>query len=192
MISLETGIIQANSQASAKLAAAIAEFENKGGVICTLPNVGFVPRPEAKAYGRTFPAAAAPAAPVRRAAKPKRVTTADQKAKAKSELLAKAESLAATMTLTEVGRQTGLSTYLLRKLATEHGFQFQAFDPTPSLKPNKLDRCNDEKHVALIIAAKEQGLSQKAARDRLGMSHSLMARLIAEYSIDYPLQRVRK
>ncbi len=191
MISLETSMIEANSQASAKLAAAIADFENKGGVICTLPNVGFVPKPETKAYGRTFPAAA-PAAPVRRAAKPKRVTSAEQKAKAKSELLARAESLAATMTLTEVGRQTGLSTYLLRKLATKHGFQFQAFDPTPSLKPNKLDRSNDEKHVALIIAAKEQGLSKKAARDRLGMSHSLMARLIAEYSIDYPLQRVRK
>ncbi|GAB0059133.1 hypothetical protein IBA8401_01570 [Pseudomonas syringae] len=96
--------------------------------------------------------------------------------------------LAATMTITNVLRQTGLSIYLLRKMARAHGFEFVPFNPSANLVPKQTDPIADAMNVVRIKAARDNGISRKAAVTELGLSNTLINRLIREYSIDYPLQ----
>lgn len=190
MISLEISMVERNRAESARLAVAMAEFESRGGLICTLPGVGFIPRTpmEARPYGRTVSAKPKTPPPIRT----KRAVALAAKAQAKHEATVIVRGLAETMTMAEVSRETGISGYMLRKLATDAGFEYQQFDPTPSLKPNTLDRSNDAENVQRIINARNLGLCRKQARDFLSMSNTLMHRLIDEYAIDFPLQRIRK
>ncbi len=195
MMTTELSAIQKNGVESARLAEAMAEFQNRGGVVEALPgfgasNTGAIParKPVTKPYGRDFPRQP----PARQVPKSKRAIAAEERDKAKSAMVRKVRVLAATMTKAEIMRETGLSGYTLRKLGYDYGIEFRKFDPTPFLKPNALDRSHDAANVERLVSARDRGLTRKQAMADLGISNSLMYRLIEEYGIDYPLQRVRK
>ncbi|MCF5708935.1 hypothetical protein GIV19_16765 [Pseudomonas syringae] len=191
----ELSAIQRNQVESARLAEAMAEFQKRGGVVEALPGFGAsntealpAHKPVTKPYGRDFPRQP----PARQIPKSKRVVAAEERANAKSAMVRKVRELAATMTKAEIMRETGLSGYTLRKLGYDYGIEFRKFDPTPFLKPNALDRSHDAANIERLVSARDRGLTRKQAMADLGISNSLMYRLIEDYGIDYPLQRVRK
>ncbi|KPW83176.1 hypothetical protein SAMN05216596_101975 [Pseudomonas congelans] len=93
------------------------------------------------------------------------------------------------MTITDVMRETGLSIYRLRKMARVHGFEYTAFVPASNLIPYQTDPVADALNVLQIKAARDRGISRKAAVVELGLSNTMINRLIREYNIDYPLKR---
>lgn len=195
MISMELSAVQQKKEKRAELDAAVADFVAHGGTIATLQGFVQQPRRAPKAYGR-LALGDRPAPQRRRAPKPvadgeKAERAAKQEAlnKARAEQFEQIRELAKTMTITEVVYEVGLSNQRLRAIATELGFEFQKYDPRPNLKPNQVKRENDPANVAGIIAARDRGLSRKAARDELGISDSLMNRLLKEYGVTYPIQR---
>jgi len=111
---------------------------------------------------------------------------------ARAEQLEVVRKLADTMTITDVMRETGMSIYRLRKMARVHGFKYTAFLSASNLTPYQHDPVADALNVVRIKAARDRGISRKAAVVELGMSNTMINRLIREYNIDYPLQRVRK
>ncbi len=73
-------------------------------------------------------------------------------------------------------------------MARVHGFEFKAFSPASNLIPYQHDPVADALNVVRIKAARDRGISQKAAVAELGMSNTMINRLIREFDIDYPLQ----
>lgn len=194
MISLELSTVQQNRERSAQLDAAVSDFLAHGGAISTLQGFACRPKPEPKPYGRQC-LDDRPAPEPKRRPPPRPVDKSAQvkaRLKARDEQFQRIRELAQTMTITQVVHKSGLSNQRLRSIAAEVGFQFQKFDPTQNLKPNQDKRESDAANVARIIEARDRGLSRKAAKDEMGISNSLMKRLIAEYQIDYPLQRLRR
>ncbi len=93
------------------------------------------------------------------------------------------------MTITDVMRKTGVSIYRLRKMARVHGFEYTAFVPASNLITYQHDPVADALNVVRIKAARERGISRKAAVSELGLSNTMIKRLIREFNINYPLKR---
>lgn len=180
---------------SAEINAAVTDYLAQGGVICKLQGFTHKPKPvqesKPKAYGRLglgdrpLPSAKRSAKRKTRESSPK----ADAIRNARAEKYELVRQLAATMTITQVVHEVGLSNHRLKALAAKGGFEFRTYYPTPTFKPNKVNRDADPANVGRIIAARDRGLSRKAAKDELRISNTLMKRLIKEYDIDYALQR---
>lgn len=193
MISPELSMIQRNKERSAVLEAEVAEFLKSGGVIATLQGFAYKPRP----YGRMMP----PATPA-----PRRRTKEAMRAAAPSapepnlprghvsdEVVAQIRHMAQTTTITDVSRNTGVSHHMLRKIAAEHRFEYKRFDPSPYLSRVKVERIDpvaDALNVLRIKEARDRGLSRYAAKNLIGISSTLMERLIADFNIDYPANRI--
>ncbi|MCF5709569.1 hypothetical protein GIV19_20120 [Pseudomonas syringae] len=192
MISPELSMIQRNKERSAALEAEVAEFLKRGGVIGTLQGFAYKPRP----YGRMGPAVAP--APHRRtraaiqAAAPK-PTPAQDRAAAEAIQLEQVRELAKTMTLSAAGRESGLSKHMLKRYSAEGGFEFQRYQPPLGVNNAKTDRIDpiaDAMNVLRIKEARDRGLSRNAAKNLIGISSTLMERLIADFNIDYPVARI--
>ncbi|WP_122572380.1 hypothetical protein [Pseudomonas viridiflava] len=194
MISPELSLIQQKAPEAAELAAQVAEFLASGGEIET--KKGFPSKPKPKQYGRMTPLPASPPAPKHRtkealrAAAPK--DAIQDRCHARAEQVEAVRKLAETMTITDVMRATGLSIYRLRKMARVHGFEYKAFSPASNLIPYQHDPLADALNVVRIKAARDRGISRKAAVVELGLSNTMINRLIREFNIDYPLQRPRQ
>jgi len=194
MISPELSLIQRNKERSAVLEAEVAEFLKRGGVIGTLQGFAYKPKP----YGRAVPAAApAPHRRTRQAiyAAVLKPTAADEREKRDAEQIVQVRELARTMTLTDASRASGLSKHMLKRYASEGEFSFQRYIPPPDLertKPERIDPIADAMNVLRIKAARDRGLSRKAAMDLIGISNTLLERLIADYSIDFPPKRIHR
>lgn len=190
MISPELSLIQQKAPEAAELAAQVAEFLASGGEIET--KKGFPSKPKPKQYGRmTHPPARPPAPKHRtkealRAAAPK--DAIQDRCHARAEQVEVVRRLAETMTITDVMRETSLSIYRLRKMARVHGFEYKAFSPASNLIPYQHDPVADALNVVRIKAARDRGISRKAAVIELGLSNTMINRLIREFDIDYPLQ----
>lgn len=192
MISNELSMIQHNSVLSAELAAAMDSFLNQGGVISTLEGFVHKPKPPAKAYGRISDVPKPRlqrSKPVEKKPCDKATALYEAEEKARIEIEDRVRLLAKTMTLAETIRETGMSKTRLRNMATSCGFQFRRYDPTPSLKPNSVNRVADAMNVVRIKAARDQGMSRKDACAEMRISGSLMKRLMSEYNIDFPGHR---
>lgn len=190
MISPELSTIQRNKERSAALEAEVNEFLKRGGVIGTLK--GFPVRPEPKPYGRMIAPSVQHPAPRRRTKEAVRAA-APQEAipdlcHARTEQVEVVRKLAETTTITDVMRETGLSIYRLRKMARVHGFEYTAFVPASNLIPYQHDPVADALNVVRIKAARDRGISRKAAVVELGLSNTMINRLIREFNIDYPLK----
>lgn len=192
MISPELSMIQRNKERSAVLEAEVAEFLKRGGVIGTLQGFAYKPRP----YGRMGPAVAP--APHRRtraaieAAAPKPAPAPDRAA-ADAAQLEQVRQLAKTMTLSAAGRESGLSKHMLKRYSAEGGFEFQRYQPPLGVNNAKTDRIDpiaDAMNVLRIKEARDRGLSRNAAKNLIGISSTLMERLIADFNIDYPVARI--
>ncbi|RML41688.1 hypothetical protein ALQ95_01791 [Pseudomonas syringae pv. ribicola] len=111
------------------------------------------------------------------------------------EVVAQIRHMAQTTTITDVGRNTGVSHHTLRKIASEHRFEYKPFDPSPGLacvKAARIDPVADALNVLRIKEARDRGLSRKAAKDVIGISSTLMERLLKDFAIDYPLHRIHR
>lgn len=199
MISPELSTIQRNKERSALLEAEVAEFLKRGGVIGTLK--GFPVRPEPKRYGRMTAPTARPPEPHRRtkeairAAAPPESPQNLPRGHVSDEVVTQIRHMAQTTTITDVGRKTGVSHHMLRKIASEHRFEYKPFDPSPGLacvKAARIDPVADALNVLRIKEARDRGLSRKAAKDLIGISSTLMERLLKDFAIDYPLHRIRR
>ncbi|SOP98534.1 hypothetical protein [Pseudomonas syringae] len=190
MISPELSTIQRNKERSAILEAEVAAFLKRGGVIET--KSGFPLKPKLKEYGRMSPPVARPPAPRRRTKEAMRAAAPQDviqdRCNARAEQVEVVRKLAETMTITDVMRETGLSIYRLRKMARVHGFEYKAFSPASNLIPYQHDPVADALNVVRIKAARDRGISRKAAVVELGLSNTMINRLIREFNIDYPLQ----
>lgn len=191
MISNELSTIQQNSALSAELAAAMDSFLSQGGVIATLQGFVHKPVPPAKAYGRKHDdrKPKAKQKQIEQAPCPHMAGVAEAREKARIELENRIRTLAETMTLAETIRETGYSKCKLRAIAKECGFKFKRYDPTPTLKPNSVNRVADAMNVLRIKSARDRGMSRKDACAELRISASLMNRLLSEYSINFPQHR---
>ncbi|POP96557.1 hypothetical protein CXB40_27350 [Pseudomonas syringae pv. avii] len=190
MISLELSTVQQNRERPASIDAAVAAFLAKGGEIQTLS--GFPARPKPKPYGRRNAGHVRKPIPRRRTKEAMRaappIDAIPDRCHVQADQVEVVRKLAATTTITNVLRQTGLSIYLLRKMARAHGFEFVPFNQSANLVPKQTDPIADAMNIVRIKAARDNGISQKAAVTELGLSNTLINRLIREYSIDYPLQ----
>ncbi|MDC3739630.1 hypothetical protein KDL21_01165 [Pseudomonas syringae pv. syringae] len=190
MISLELSTVQQNGERSASIDAAVAAFLAKGGEIQTLS--GFPARPEPKPYGRRNAGHVRQHTPRRRTKEAMRaaapIDAIPDRCHVQADQVEVVRKLAATMTITNVLRQTGLSIYMLRKMARAHGFEFVPFNQSANLVPKQTDPIADAMNIVRIKDARDNGISRKAAVTELGLSNTLINRLIREYSIDYPLQ----
>ncbi|KPB18351.1 hypothetical protein [Pseudomonas amygdali] len=190
MISPELSLIQLKAPEAAELAAQVAHFLANGGEIET--KKGFPSKPKPKQYGRMTPAPVRPPAPKHRtkealrAAAPK--DAIQDRCQARAEQVEVVRKLAETMTITDVMRETSLSIYRLRKMARVHGFEYTAFSPASNLIPYQHDPVADALKVVRIKAARDRGISRKAAVVELGLSNTMINRLVREFNIDYPLQ----
>jgi hypothetical protein len=189
MISMELSTVQQNTARSADLAQATAAFLATGGSIRTLEGPVFRPKPEAKPYGRQT-------APLPKL-KPKRAKTQVRRASSlrtevNDALLQQIRDLAPVSSKMKVERETGISRYLLNRLAKEHGFEFKKHDPNPNLRPPTIDPVADALNVLRVKALRDQGLARKQAAAAMGVSHNLVARLIRDYAIDFPTRQPGK
>lgn len=193
MISPELSMIQRNKERSAVLEAEVAEFLKSGGVIATLQGFAYKPRP----YGRMMPAATpAPRRQTKeamRAAAPPPPEPNLPRGHVSDEVVAQIRHMAQTTTITDVSRTTGVSHHMLRKIAAQHRFEYKRFDPSPHLsrvKVERIDPVTDALNVLRIKEARDRGLSRYAAKNLIGISSTLMERLIANFKIDYPVNRI--
>nr|WP_276616126.1 hypothetical protein [Pseudomonas syringae] len=187
---MELSTVQQNRERSASIDAAVDAFLAKGGEIQTLS--GFPARPKPKPYGRRNAVHVRKPTPRRRTKEAMRAAAPQDaiqdRCHARAEQVEVVRKLAETMTITDVMRETGLSIYRLRKMARVHGFEFKAFSPASNLIPYQHDPVADALNVVRIKAARDRGISRKAAVRELGLSNTMIKRLIREFNIDYPLK----
>lgn len=185
MISMELSSVQQNTVKSAELSAAMAQFLAQGGTIYTAKGCERKAELEAKPYGRNH---APPVSGDTVPAKPSRKTGAVG-VRASQAIKDTVRHLSTTMTLAQARVKTGLSGYVLKRIAQEGGFEFLAWDPCINLVERHTDKIADALNVVRIKDARDRGLSKKAAIRYLGISNTLLKRLILDYNIDYPLHR---
>lgn len=96
--------------------------------------------------------------------------------------------LAPTMTQGEVAAKTGISRRRLYSMAQAYGFEFKAAirDTTKNLVHDHICPERDAKNVERIKSLRDLGISQRKAAEHMRISRALFARLVRDYSIDYP------
>jgi predicted DNA-binding protein (UPF0251 family) len=92
------------------------------------------------------------------------------------------------MTITQIVNKVGLSNHRLRELAAEGGFEFQEPSPTAERKPRNINPIADAANVLRIKKLRDKGLARKQAAKAMGVSCTVVNRLVEDYAIDYPLQ----
>lgn len=166
---------------SIDLEAAKAAFFSSGGRIIVLEGFQYVPFRQ-----RHHPEP-----------KPKRVKTVNQerggehKSRAKART-AQVEELAKTMTCGEAAKLLGETKTALWGVAARGGFRF--FSPPKPARPEKAkaEPSQDYRDLAdKIIALRDAGKSRWGATLELGIGNCKFARILAEFDIDFPLQRNR-
>ncbi len=185
MISMELSGVQRNEQVSAEHASAVAQFLAKGGKIQVVEGFVVTARPEAKPYGRNHaPAVTGDTVP----AGPKRRTGASG-VRVSEEVKARVRHVAQTLPRIRISEETGLSGYVLNRIAQEGGFKFLRLNPNDVTVTRKPDPVADALNVVRIKDARDRGLSRTAALKELQISNTLMRRLISAFDIDYPVQQ---
>ena len=166
---------------SIDLEAAKAAFFASGGQIIVLEGFQYVPfrqrhHPEPK------PKRVKPVRPAKEH---------PQQTRAKARTAQVAE-LAKTMTCGEVAELLGETKTALWGVAARGGFKF--FSPPKPPEPVKMKAepsQEDRDMAAKIIALRDSGMSRWGVTLELGIGNCRFARILAEFDIDFPLQRNR-
>ena len=184
MISPELSMVQHNALVSAELSEATAAFLAQGGVIHDVPIKVHKPEPEPKPYGRKS------TPPIKREveqkAEPKRKARVPR-IKVGPAMIERLKALAPNMSKVQAVIETGLSRHLLDRAAAEHHIEFKPHDRCANLKPAAIDPVADALNVVRIKEARDAGLARKQAARSLGISPTVVNRLIKEFEIDYPI-----
>lgn len=178
MISNELSMVQRNSAESSRIAAAMDEFLSRGGQIQQGKTFGYVPR--TVLYGSFAP----PGKGIERAR-----PAMSPRDVAKAAIVATLRTLAETMTKTEASRSSGINISKVERIAIEYGLAFRlaARGGDLNLQPYVKDVSDDASKVERIKAMRDIGVNRNQAARQMGISPTLMRRLIADYSIDFPV-----
>lgn len=153
------------------------EFLSRGGQIQQGKTFGYVPRPIL--YGSFVPIG-------------KRLERAEPALSprdiAKAAIVATLRTLAETMTKTEASKSSGINISKVERLATEYELVFRpaAHGGDENLRPGVKDISDDASKVERIKAMRDIGANRNQAARQMGISPTLMRRLIADYDIDFP------
>ena len=169
MISLELSSIQQKDAERAMHAVAIAEFLLHGGKIFQAEPTGHVVKEPT--YSTIMP-------PRR---KPKAVEPGPESepSDGRAEMVAKIREMAKTMTQREITKATGLSRKQLYTISANHEFNFKT--------ALKMSSAEEESLVLKIRECLDNRLSRNQARLHIGISFTLLTRLIRDYKIPYPM-----
>lgn len=183
MISHELSLIQHNSTASAELKSLTDAFIAQGGSVVALNAPPLAPKPPVKEYGRQIPKLES-----RPVSKPKqKLKPGAARINVGPAMIERLKALAPHMSKIDAVAETGLSRHLLDRTAMENGIEFRPHDRKKNLKPPTIDPIVDALNVVRLKAARDQGLARKQAAVELGISGTVVARLIRDYQINYPI-----
>ncbi len=177
---------QTYSTRMAEIEAAKAEFFARGGQINESAAAGYVPRPPA-IPGQ--PSELKLQRQARAQAEYARNRASIEARQAQEDLV---RSMAATMTYAQAVAASGLSQPTLYRIAKAGGFSFQ---PDPRLGRGErtyIDPEADAKMCDRLKALRDVGLSRHAAAKQMGISGTVMTRLLTTYEIPFPSQKPRR
>ncbi|NWD58919.1 helix-turn-helix transcriptional regulator [Pseudomonas veronii] len=186
MISNHLGMVEALRPASNELAAAVEQFLAAGGHIEEGPACGYIPKPIT--YSNQMPPAPKPF--VRRRVDPVPLPFAplDVRSDKRAKQAELAKALAPTHTQSQASMALGMTSKTLKGLAKDFGFTFKRSEHGgyngPECKKQLAER--NAKFAERIKEFKEQGITQRQAYGRLGISRKTFERILEEHGIDYP------
>ncbi len=163
-ISNELSAIKAHDPARHQLAAQVAQYLAMGGKI-TGPETSPPKTVEQRRQTPNFQGAAA------------KLET-DQQA-------ARIRVLARTLNAVEICEKEGITRGVLRGIARRYGIEFTV-GVKHAVAPNKI---TPESEALMVIQIKEcmaKGMNRKNCHEAIGISSTLLLRLLKDYTIDYP------
>lgn len=170
----------------AEIEAAKAEFFARGGQINESGAANYVPRPPA-IPGQ--PSELKLQRQARAQAEYARTRASIEARQAQEDLV---RSLAATMTYAQAIAASGLSQPTLYRIAKAGGFSFQ---PDPRLGRGErtyVDPEVDARMCERLKALRDVGLSRHAAAKQMGISGTVLTRLLTMYEISYTSKKPRR
>lgn len=169
---------QTYSARMAEIEATKAEFFARGGQINESAAANYVPRPPA-IPGQ--PSELKLQRQARAQAEYARTRALIEARQAQEDLV---RSLAATMTYAQAIAASGLSQPTLYRIAKAGGFSFQ---PDPRLGRGERTYVDER-----LKALRDVGLSRHAAAKQMGISGTVLTRLLTMYEISYPSKKPRR
>jgi hypothetical protein len=186
MISNHLSMVEALRPASNELAAAVEQFLAAGGHIEEGPACGYIPKPIT--YSNQMPPAPKPF--VRRRVEPAPVPFAplDVRSDKRAKQAELAKALAPTHTQSQASMALGMTSKTLKGLAKDFGFTFKRSEHGGYNGPERQKQLveRNAKFAERIKEFKEQGITQRQAYGRLGISRKTFERILEEHGIDYP------
>ncbi|MBD8099841.1 hypothetical protein IFR08_10910 [Pseudomonas fluorescens] len=188
MISILQNEVERLRGASNELAAAVEQFLAAGGQIEEGPASGYIPKPIT--YSNQMPPAPKPF--VQRRVEPvsERVPTKlEEQIEARKQRLAKVMELAPHHTQGEIATMIGVSRRSLLNMSREFSFTFKTSPRGRHGNPEHMKALadRDAKLAERIKAFMELGISRRKVCGKLGINTKMLARILANHAIDYPL-----
>lgn len=166
MISNHLSMVEALRPACNELSALTAQYLAMGGEIHEGPAFGYRPESVSMHYPADF----------------QRATVKEES----NDLADKVRNLAKTMTIDEVMAETGISRGKLRGIAKRNRIGFKEA-VGKSYAPNKVVGEKEAALVKRIHECMELKMTQNKAGKHIGISTTLLKRLIRDYQIPYPV-----
>lgn len=165
---MSNNFILVRSERQAELEAAKAAFFMSGNKVQVLESYRFQPRRPRKDLGGQHG---------KRAARPQPKRTYEDQFAQRKAFVDTIRELAKTMTIDQAMGATGKSESAMRRAAHEGGFTF---------KSKIVDRERDLKLIELLAALRDAGVSRIAACRKVGISDTLLNRLVLDYDFNFP------
>lgn len=185
MISILRNEVERLRPAHDELAAQMAEFLASGGEI---EEIKPPPPPKPVVYVPQMPPAPKPF--VRRRVEPDPLPFAplDVRSDKRAKQAELAKSLAPTHTQSQASLRLGMTSKTLKGLAKDFGFTFKRSEHGGYNGPERQKQLveRNAKFAERIKEFKEQGITQRQAYGRLGISRKTFERILEEHGIDYP------
>lgn len=186
MISILRNEVERLRPAQEELAAQMAEFLAAGGEIEEGPSSGYKPKPIT--YSNQMPPTPKPFVRRRVEASPLPFAPLDVRSDKRAKQAELAKSLAPTHTQSQASLRLGMTSKTLKGLAKDFGFTFKRSEHGGYNGPERQKQLveRNAKFAERIKEFKEQGITQRQAYGRLGISRKTFERILEEHGIDYP------
>ena len=186
MISNHLGMVEALRPASNELAAAVEQFLAAGGHIEEGPACGYIPKPIT--YSNQMPPTPKPFVRRRVEAAPLPFAPLDVRSDRRAKQAELAKALAPTHTQSQASLRLGMTSKTLKGLAKDFGFAFKRSEHGGYNGPERQKQLveRNAKFAERIKEFKEQGITQRQAYGRLGISRKTFERILEDHGIDYP------
>lgn len=186
MISILRNEVERLLPAHDELAAAVEQFLAAGGKIEEGPPCGYIPKPIT--YSNQMPPAPKPFVRRRVETAPLPFAPLDVRSDKRAKQAELAKALAPTHTQSQASMELRMTSKTLKALAKDFGFAFKRSDHGGYNGPERQKQLveRNAKFAERIKEFKEQGVTQRQAYGRLGISRKTFERILEEHGIDYP------